>query len=270
MYEFGELADNDGDDDGEADEHDLEEDDDRAERATHRESRQLGYSDILSKLGRDNVASVYSVELSKKKRRQLLFHLQDRGYFCTCLRLQKMGIVCRHFFAVFRQHQSPLRYHLNLIPRRWFQEKYQSQKDLKTDDRAFIGYVAHDATDTPGNEYMSCVRNLSMADAPPPSAELYEIDANAKRYELTKDIARFLRTQPMGTEDDYTRVKTHLNNAVRGMEAETAGVQYIEAPRRANPKGGRPRTTRIRSQQDEIDERARKKSKSSRSGYSSA
>jgi hypothetical protein len=270
MYEVEELADNDGDSGGEAGEHDLEEDDDGAERATHREFRQVGYSDILSKLGRVNVAAVYSVELSKKKRRQLLFYLQDRGYFCTCLRLQRMGIVCRHFFAVFRQHQSPLRYHLNLIPRRWFQEKYQAQKNLRTNDRAFIGYITHDATDTPNDEYMSCVRRLSMADAPPPSAELCDVDANAKRYELTKDVARFLRTQPMGTEDDYIRAKTHLNNAVRGMEAETAGVQYLEAPRRANPKGGRPRTTRIRSQQDEIDERASKKSRSSRSGYSSA
>jgi len=230
MYEVGELADNDGDDGGEADEHDLEEDDDGAERATHRAFRQLGYSDILSKLGRDNVIAVYSVELSKMKCRQLLFYLQDRGYFCTCLRLQRMGIVCRHFFAVFRQHRSPLRYHLNLIPRRWFQEKYQSQKNLKTDDRAFIGYITHDATDTPDDEYMSCVWRLSMADAPPPSAELCEVDANAKRYELTKDVARFLRTQPMGTEDDYIHAKMHLNNAAREMEAETAGVQYIKAP----------------------------------------
>ncbi|KAG0289996.1 hypothetical protein BGZ97_006302, partial [Linnemannia gamsii] len=211
MYEFEELTDNDDDDGGEADEHN--EDNNGAERATHRESRQLGYNDILSKLGRDNVASVYSVKLTKKKHQQLLFHLQDRGYFCTCLRLQKMGIVCRHCFAFFRQHQLPLRYHLNLIPHRWYQEKYQSQKDLKTDDRAFIGYVVHDATDTPGNEYMSCVWNLSMADAPSPSAKLCEIDANVKRYELTKDIAWFLRTQPMRTEDDYTRIKTHLNSA---------------------------------------------------------
>jgi hypothetical protein len=35
MYEVGELADNDGDDGGEAGEYDLEEDDDVAERATH-------------------------------------------------------------------------------------------------------------------------------------------------------------------------------------------------------------------------------------------
>ncbi|KAG0349816.1 hypothetical protein BGX24_008312, partial [Mortierella sp. AD032] len=54
MYEVGELADNNGGDGGEEDEHDLEEDDDGAERATHREFRQLGYSDILSKLGLDN------------------------------------------------------------------------------------------------------------------------------------------------------------------------------------------------------------------------
>ena len=270
MYEVGVLADNDSDDGGEVDEHDLEEDDDGAERAAHRMFCQLGYSDRLSKLGGVNVTAVYSVEPSKKKVRQLLFYLQDRSYFCTCLRLQRMGIVCRHLFAVFREHQSPLRYHLNLIPHRWFQEKYQAQKNLRTNDRAFIGYTANNATDTPDDEYMSCVRRMSMADAPPPSAELCDVDANAKRYELTKDVARFSRTQPMRTEDDYIRARTHLNNAVRGMEAETAGVEYIEAPRRANPKGGRPRTTRIRSQQDEIDERASKKSKSSRSGYSSA
>ncbi|KAG0270994.1 hypothetical protein BGZ96_006068, partial [Linnemannia gamsii] len=190
MYEVVELSDSDdgdGDDGGEAEKHDLEEDDEGAERITHRGFRQLGYSDILSKLGRENVSAVYSVELSKKKCRQLLFYLQDRGYFCTCLRLQKMGIVCRHFFAFFRQHQSPLRYHLNLIPRRWFQEKYQAQKNLRTTDRAFVGYIVQDATDTPNDEYMSCVRGLSMADAPPPSAELCDVDANAKRYELAKD-----------------------------------------------------------------------------------
>ncbi|KAF8927853.1 hypothetical protein BGZ47_001917 [Haplosporangium gracile] len=64
MYEVGELADSDDGDGGKAGEHDLEEDDDGAERATHREFRQLGYSHILSKLGRDNVSAVYSVKLS--------------------------------------------------------------------------------------------------------------------------------------------------------------------------------------------------------------
>jgi hypothetical protein len=186
-----------------------------------------------------------------------------------------MGVACRHFFAVFRQHQSPLKYHLNLIPRRWFQEKYQAHKDLNTNDRAFIGYTTQDLADTPDDEYMSCVRGLSLADPPPPSAEMSEVDANAKRYELAKDVARVLRRQPMSTEDDYIRVKSHLDCAVRGMEAEAAGVPYVEAPKVTNPKGGkkgntgRPRMRRIRSAQDEIDEQARKKSRQSKDGYHS-
>ena len=73
-------------------------------------------------------------------RRQLFFFLKDRGFFYSCLRPRSKGAACRHFFAVMRVHSSPLRYHISLIPRRWFKDDFHFDLRLGLEDRAFIGY----------------------------------------------------------------------------------------------------------------------------------
>ena len=244
-------------DDGGQDEGDSGEE---ADDTVPHELRQLAYQDILSMLGQDNIEAVYRVEYGKRKRRQLFFLLKDRGFFCSCLRLQSKGIVCRHFFAVMRVHSSPLRYHISLIPRRWFREDFHFDSRLDLKDRAFIGYDMQDCTDKPGDEYMERVWNLSVRDMPSSFVEVEEAVDNCRRYEVAKDMSQFMRQQTSFSETDNNILSQCIEEAKRKFQAIKAGVPYVEDPNVVTPKG-RPRSKRLKSQTEIASKRASKKFK---------
>jgi hypothetical protein len=247
-------------DDEDQDEDCSQEEQQEVDDTVSQKLRQLAYQDILSMLTRDNVEAVYRVEYNKKKHQQLLFLLKDRGFFCSCLRLQSTGVVCCHFFAVMRIHSSPLRYHISLIPRRWFKENDQFNSHLDLKNRAFIGYDKQDPTDKPDDDYMECVRSLSVKDMPISSAELKEAVDNCRRYEVTKDISQFMRQQPSFSGADNRILSQCIEEAKRKFLAIRAGVEYVEDPNVVMPKG-RPRSKRLKSQVEIANERARKKFK---------
>ncbi|KAG0227955.1 hypothetical protein BGW41_003579, partial [Actinomortierella wolfii] len=122
-----------------------------------------------------------------------------------------------------------------------------------------------DPTDKPSDEYMSCVRNMSMTDVPPSAADLAEAEINARRHELAKSYARFLRDTSIETLEDFDRLEEHLKTAPRGYLAERFGVPHVESPPRVHTRGA-PRVKRIKSQQDVQDENARKRAMWKRNG----
>ncbi|KAK3824488.1 MAG: hypothetical protein J3R72DRAFT_501142, partial [Linnemannia gamsii] len=260
----GDRQDDSDQDDSDQDDSDQDEGNNRdegqdVEVTGSRRLRQLAYQDILSMLGHDNVEALYRVEYGKKKRQQLFFLLEDRGFFCSCLRLQSMGIVCRHFFAVMRVHSSPLRYHISLIPRRWFREEFQFNSRLDLKDRAFVGYDKQDCTDKPVDEYMERARSLSVKDMPPSSpVDLEETMDNCRRYEVAKDLSQFMRQQTSFSEADNNILSQCVEEAKRKFQAIRAGVIYVEDPNVAKTKG-RARSKRLKSQAEIASGRARKK-----------
>ncbi|KAF8925238.1 hypothetical protein BGZ47_003419, partial [Haplosporangium gracile] len=203
----------------------------------------------------DNVKAVYCVEYGKKKRRQLLFLLKDREFFCSYLRPQSTGIVCRHFFAVMRVHSSPLRYHISLILRRWFREEFQFNSHWTSKTEPSL-----DCTDKSGDEYMERVRKMTVKDMSSSSAELEEAAKDCRRYEVAKDIYRFMRQQTSFSEADNNIFSQCIEEAKRKLQASRAGVSYVEDPNMVTSRG-RPRSKWLKPQAEIASERASKKFK---------
>ncbi|KAI7827530.1 hypothetical protein BC939DRAFT_445512 [Gamsiella multidivaricata] len=86
------------------------------------------------------------------------------SYFCTCLLLQTMGIVCRHSFCV-TQGDSRWKYRISLVLKRWFREQWQDLEGFETKVGsellvAYPHYIASTRTeDHPAN---TCARSVHI------------------------------------------------------------------------------------------------------------
>ncbi|KAF9402881.1 hypothetical protein BGX21_008289 [Mortierella sp. AD011] len=66
--------------------------------------------------------------------RQYVILFKDGSHICTCLLLKNKGIVCAHFFKAM-QADTRVRYHIRLIPRRWYHEYKQDDPNLEEEIR---------------------------------------------------------------------------------------------------------------------------------------
>ncbi|KAI9233998.1 MAG: hypothetical protein BYD32DRAFT_424540 [Podila humilis] len=84
-------------------------------------------------------AAEYSVEQLQfdNANEEHVILLNDGSFICTCLLLQNNGIVCRHYFHLM-QIDSRFKYHVKLIPRRWFKEHLQDSQDLEESFGPFL------------------------------------------------------------------------------------------------------------------------------------
>ena len=73
------------------------------------------------------------------RRTQFVLLLSDGSHVCTCRLLQNKGLVRMHVFHLKRDNDS-VKYHIHLIPRRWFKESMQDNINLEglILDRPFI------------------------------------------------------------------------------------------------------------------------------------
>ncbi|GJJ70982.1 zinc finger SWIM domain-containing protein 3 [Entomortierella parvispora] len=81
--------------------------------------------------------------------------LKDGSYLCTCLLLQKSGIVCRHFFQLISEDDR-FKYHLSLVPKRWHGGRFQDNPDFNVSKTPFVDRSHREQVlaDIPADTYM--------------------------------------------------------------------------------------------------------------------
>jgi hypothetical protein len=84
---------------------------------------------MLGLVDRSTVEVVFRMfRPASEDRPRYVLLMKDGGYLCSCMTLQHVGIVCRHYFRLITRVPK-CRYHISLIPRRWFHEQHQGLKD---------------------------------------------------------------------------------------------------------------------------------------------
>ncbi|KAF9355972.1 hypothetical protein BGX26_005865 [Mortierella sp. AD094] len=103
----------------------------------HSDHRRITLDKVITDVGANKVVSIFDVEymMLENAGRQVIL-LQDDSYICTCILLQNSGIVCRHFFHLM--HVDPnFRYHITIIPKRWYKETMQDMTNLDVSIKPF-------------------------------------------------------------------------------------------------------------------------------------
>src|SRR5215469_18322523 len=139
------------------------------------DSRKISLETLLTKLGDDKVASVFDVwNAANPRQLQHIIILKDGSFICTCLLLVNSGVVCRHFFHLMTVEKE-CKYHVSLIPTRWYKEELQNA--TTSEPFVFANTInqqleAEDITEEPKlDTYMVDVQSLfpSMAFASRPA-----------------------------------------------------------------------------------------------------
>ncbi|KAF9536066.1 hypothetical protein EC957_000532, partial [Mortierella hygrophila] len=88
---------------------------------------------FVKEIGQERIGGVFEVTSSINPiLLQRVILLMDGSHICTCRSLQNAGLVCAHFFATM-VYSDESRYHIGLINRRWFLEKWQDDIQLESD-----------------------------------------------------------------------------------------------------------------------------------------
>ena len=94
------------------------------------EDRELNLKSLISLVDPNDILEIWKISrYNYSKSYQHIILLSTGEYFCTCFMLVTHGIICRHFFKVFVE-SSKARFHLMLIPRRWYKDEYMSSSDV--------------------------------------------------------------------------------------------------------------------------------------------
>jgi hypothetical protein len=89
----------------------------------------------------------------------------------------------------------------------------------------FIGYDRQDCTDKPDDEYMKCAWSQTVKDTPSSSVELEETVDNRPRYEVTKNISRFMRQQTSFSETANDTLSQCIEEAKTKFQAIKSGAK---------------------------------------------
>ncbi|KAF9273570.1 hypothetical protein BGZ88_003674, partial [Linnemannia elongata] len=91
------------------------------------------FQSFVKEIGQERIGGVFEVTSSINSiLLQRVILLMDGSHICTCRSLQNAGLVCAHFFATM-VFSDESRYHIGLINRRWFLEKWQDDVRLESD-----------------------------------------------------------------------------------------------------------------------------------------
>ncbi|KAF9994795.1 hypothetical protein BGZ79_000406, partial [Entomortierella chlamydospora] len=90
---------------------------------------------FLIELGLPKIEAVFEVTHTfPPKLKQYVILFKDDSHICTCLLLRNKGITCAHFFRAMKADER-VRYHIRLIPRRWYHEYRQDDPNLEEEIR---------------------------------------------------------------------------------------------------------------------------------------
>ena len=173
---------------------------------TQQEIRISSFGALLSGLDASEVDCVYRVSRLGAKSAQYVLLLKDGGYLCTCLLLQNMGTVCRHFFFMMRKDPA-FKYHIQLVRARWLQEQWQDREDIDLASRPFLSSTTHQhATDKdqrPGPAYMRVIPQLFPSTSDIPAVKPRELAKQSRYADLhnqSKELLRVAADNPVLAE----------------------------------------------------------------------
>ncbi|KAK3806917.1 MAG: hypothetical protein J3R72DRAFT_481229 [Linnemannia gamsii] len=93
----------------------------------------FSFQSFVKEIGQERIDGVFEVTSSINPiLLQRVILLMDGSHICTCRSLQNAGLVCAHFFATM-VFSDESRYHIGLINRRWYLEKWQNDIHLESD-----------------------------------------------------------------------------------------------------------------------------------------
>jgi hypothetical protein len=212
-------------------------------------------AELLSDIDPKAIISIYEVYKQldfKKKHTNHVLLLQDKSYLCTCLLLQNSGIACRHFFKVM-QYDRQCTYHIKLIPRRWYKEKFQDDPKLDLSFRPLIYSSKQQGINStisrPPKSYLGILRYLftrpSLMIDPDPS-EISRVQRYGTIAGLTKKIAEEVEKNP----GKFAEVVVALKN-MTGEEKTGTGIKPKDpnfSSRKGRPPHGRTKSfTEVKS-----------------------
>ncbi|GJJ76621.1 zinc finger SWIM domain-containing protein 3 [Entomortierella parvispora] len=219
------------------------------ERSSKDDREMSSLQSIQTIVGSDRIVQIFDVTFRLDTERKSLQHillLADGSYICTCLLLQNSGFVCRHYFHLM-QVSDRCKYHVRLIPMRWFKEELQDLTDLDLSG-AFLSAKTQktvaqvgSAEGEPASSFMSDI--MKVFPSVPSLSGVDKRNLSKKRRigeisGLMKNIMDTVNSNP----EVFETVKDGLNRViVRG-----AGEEGMKDPHYTKTKG-RPRTSRIKS-----------------------
>jgi hypothetical protein len=199
--------------------------------------------DILqSKLNPAKIAGIFDVwNKAHPNTPQHVIIIDDGSFVCTCLLLVNNGIVCRHFFHLMTVEKTA-KYHIHLIPRRWYKEEIQSNPSIVTSKLPFTSAssIKIDTVGTPQPSYMAELKTLFPSTSAPRPA-LKELTRMQKYGELN-GLYRRVTDQAMDDPATFERFKTFMTEEL----TRTTTNAEIGNPIVMQGKG-RPKKKRIAS-----------------------
>lgn len=161
---------------------------------------------------------------------QYVVLMKDRGFICTCLSLQNVGIVCRHVFLLLRQNLE-FKYHISLIPRRWFHEKHQGLNDSQLKVRPFFtskfDNTASDAGLVPPSDFMSTVHAFLPSKSQLPVLTEQEAIRAWRHSDITNKVMA-LADEASNNRETFDMLGRGLETLQRKLCAKTLGTEPVE------------------------------------------
>ncbi|KAF9143605.1 hypothetical protein BGX20_007124, partial [Mortierella sp. AD010] len=179
-------------------------------------------------LGLSRIETVFEVTYELPPRlAQYVILLKEGGHVCTCLQLRNKGIVCAHFFRAMR-HDSRAKYHIQLIPIRWFREDKQDDPSLVAEisDLPFTISTTHgvgvsDTVPTSGflGNYLEILPPTE--DIPKPSKKM---PVMTQRFAYMQSVFKGALQELIQRDDTYE----YLQHVVNGLIARARSVALEE------------------------------------------
>jgi hypothetical protein len=223
--------------------------------ASREDRLKISLESMMRTVGSETVECVFDVTYRLdigRKRRQHVILLKDSSYICTCLLLQNNGIVCRHFFHLM-QVDRRFKYHIKLIPRRWYMDHLQDSEELEESFGLFLramtqqanigegGDGTPDVPDVPAVTFMSDIFKI-FPSAPSLSQDDQSHLSKKRRHGeisgLVKDIFNVVESSP----EMFEIVKEGLSDVI----VKGRGLDGMKDPVHVKAKG-RPRKSRMKS-----------------------
>ncbi|KAI8355395.1 hypothetical protein B0O80DRAFT_528609 [Mortierella sp. GBAus27b] len=159
--------------------------------------------------------------------------MKDGGYLCSCMTLQHVGIVCRHYFHLITRVPK-CRYHIALIPRRWFHEQHQGLKDADLRIQPFLGCTIFEGRVRsnqlkPSDNYMGFVRDILPMRISEPALSRDEA-TKQWRFSNVLGAARSIADMASDHPEAYNLVERGLKDLLLALQAQMSGSLPVKPP----------------------------------------